>query len=143
METKPPNNWRSFDNSIIVIETANMRILHWEIIGLIRRENLECDRSGRHCIVTYRWIRACAKLSTNRLCAIKAKPHITIPHHYFVWNITHRASCLLPPDAWMKSQQNARFTEKERLHYNLKRLKLKKTWLYVLEMRSHLFRKRS
>src|SRR5262245_3753743 len=29
METKPPNNWRSFDNCLLLIETAGMRILHW------------------------------------------------------------------------------------------------------------------
>ena len=29
METRPPNNWRSFDNCLLLIEVAGLRILHW------------------------------------------------------------------------------------------------------------------
>jgi hypothetical protein len=28
METRPPDNWRSFDNTLLLIETAGLRILH-------------------------------------------------------------------------------------------------------------------
>lgn len=29
VRTDPPGNWRSFDNSLLVIETAGLRVLHW------------------------------------------------------------------------------------------------------------------
>ena len=53
-------------------------------------------------------------LSYDQIDSVRSRlqPHITIPHHYFIWNITHRASCLLPPDVWMKNQPNAKYTYK-------------------------------
>ncbi len=127
METKPPNNWRSFDNSILVIETANMRILHWgdnrpdppeeiwSAIGEVDIALLPID--GSEHVLSYQQI----DYVRSRL-----KPHITIPHHYFVWNITHRASCLLPPDAWIKGQHNAKFTEKGEITLQFEEVKSQK-----------------
>ena len=112
METVPPDNWRSFDNSILVIETAGLRILHWgdnrpnppeavwTALGLIDIALLPID--GSQHVLGYEHV------ATVR---DRLKPHITVPHHYFVWNITHRASTLLPPNDWMETSENARFTD--------------------------------
>lgn len=112
METVPPDNWRSFDNTIQVIETAGLRILHWgdnrpnppesvwEALGKIDIALLPID--GSQHVLSYEQVVAVRE---------RLQPRITVPHHYFVWNITHRASTLLPPDEWMSSEPNARFTE--------------------------------
>ena len=52
-------------------------------------------------------------LSDAQIDEVRArlKARITVPHHYFVWNVTHRASTLLPPDEWMAGQQHTRWTE--------------------------------
>ncbi|MGQ7848164.1 MBL fold metallo-hydrolase [Granulosicoccus sp. 3-233] len=112
METVPPDNWRSFDNSILVIETAGLRILHWgdnrpnppqavwDALGKIDIALLPID--GSQHVLSYEQV---AQVR-DRLNA-----RITIPHHYFVWNVTHRASTLLPPDEWMASQSNAHYTD--------------------------------
>ena len=42
METRPPNNWRSFDNCLILVETAGMRICTGATTAPIRQ-----NRSGK------------------------------------------------------------------------------------------------
>ncbi len=112
METVPPDNWRSFDNSILVIETAGLRILHWgdnrpnppeavwDALGEIDIALLPIDGSQH-------------VLSYEQIAHVRDRLHarITVPHHYFVWNVTHRASTLLPPDEWMASQPDAHYTD--------------------------------
>ena len=127
METKPPNNWRSFDNSILVFEVAGLKILHWgdnrpnppkkiwEAIGKVDIALLPID--GSEHVLSYEHI---------SVIQAKLKPNITIPHHYFVWNITHRASCLLSPDEWMKKQSNRRFTEAGEITFSLEKVKTEK-----------------
>ena len=112
METLPPYNWRSFDNSILVIETAGLRILHWgdnrpnppesvwSALGHVDIALLPID--GSQHLLAYEHV----AMVRNRL-----QPHITVPHHYFVRNIMHTASTLLPPDEWIAKQLNVRFTE--------------------------------
>ena len=104
-----------------------MRILHWgdnrpnppeeiwSAIGQVDIALLPID--GSEHVLSYQQI----DYVRSRL-----KPHITIPHHYFVWNITHRASCLLPPDAWMKSQQNAKFPKKGEIELQFAEVKSQK-----------------
>ena len=124
METKPPNNWRSFDNSIIVIETAGLRILHWgdnrpdppekiwNAIGEVDIALLPID--GSEHVLSYEQINAVRS---------RLRPRITIPHHYFIWNVTHRASCLLSPNEWMEKQHSSRFTEKGEITLEAKKVK--------------------
>ncbi|MGB3554702.1 MAG: MBL fold metallo-hydrolase [Jannaschia sp.] len=112
METRPPDNWRSFDNSILLLETAGLRILHWgdnrpdppqkvwDAIGRIDVALLPIDGS-RHV------------LSDAQIAAVRARlgARITVPHHYFIWNVTHRASTLLPPDEWVLAQAGHSWTD--------------------------------
>lgn len=112
METLPPNNWRSFDNSLVVVETAGIRILHWgdnrpnpapevwEMLGRVDIVLLPID--GSEHILSYKQVDSIQE----RLGA-----RIVVPHHYFVWNVTHRASTLLPPDEWMAAQANSLWTD--------------------------------
>ena len=112
METLPPHNWRSFDNSILLIEVAGLRIVHWgdnrpeppeevwQRIGEVDVALLPIDGS-QHVLSYSQADRIAERLSAN----------VIVPHHYFVWNITHRASTLLPPDEWMATQESGRWTD--------------------------------
>ena len=107
VRTDPPDNWRSFDNSLLVVEVAGLRILHWgdnrpnppdavwDRLGAIDIALLPID--GSQHVLSYEQVAAI----TERL-----RPRIVVPHHYYVWDITTRGSTLLPPDAWMAKQPN-------------------------------------
>lgn len=112
LETRPPDNWRSFDNTLLVIETGGLRILHWgdnrpdpppevwDRIGQIDVALLPID--GSQHVLGYEQVETIRK-------RIGAK--MIVPHHYFIWNVTHRASTLGPPNEWMLRQDNANWTQ--------------------------------
>ncbi|MCR9086971.1 MAG: MBL fold metallo-hydrolase [Rhodobacteraceae bacterium] len=107
----PPDNWRSFDNSLLLIETAGLRILHW---GDNRADPPEevWSRLGQIDILLLPVDGSFHVLSEDHIAQVRERlaPSITIPHHYFIWNVTHQASTLLPPDDWLHRQANAAFT---------------------------------
>lgn len=112
IEALPPDNWRSFDNSLLLIETAGLRILHW---GDNRADPPDevWSRLGQIDILLLPIDGSFHVLSEDHIAQIRRRltPRITIPHHYFVWNVTHQASTLLPPDDWVERQTNAAFTD--------------------------------
>ncbi|MFX4839121.1 MBL fold metallo-hydrolase, partial [Acinetobacter baumannii] len=83
MKTDPPDNWRSFDNSLIVVETGGLRILHWgdnrpnppervwAAIGQVDVALLPID--GSEHVMSYGQVEAVIE---------RLKPRITVPHHY-------------------------------------------------------------
>ncbi len=102
IRTDPDTNWRPFDNCIIVMEMAGMRILHWgdnrpnppqhvwDAIGEIDIALLPVDGS-QHVLSDAQADEVAARL--------KAK--VIVPHHYGIWNLTARASTMLPCDDWV------------------------------------------
>ncbi len=112
VRTDPPDNWRSFDNALLLIEVAGLRILHWgdnrpdppdrvwEQIGGVDIALLPVDGTFH-------------VLSAPQLAAIAARlaARIVVPHHYDIWDLTTRASTLLPPDAWVDAQPNRRWLD--------------------------------
>jgi len=112
MKTDPPDNWRSFDNALIVVETGGLRILHWgdnrpdppdsvwAALGDIDVALLPID--GSEHVMSYAQVEA---------VIARLKPRLVVPHHYYAWDILTRGSTLLPADAWMKTQANARWLE--------------------------------
>ncbi|MBO6815860.1 MAG: MBL fold metallo-hydrolase [Rhizobiaceae bacterium] len=112
METRPPNNWRSFDNTIIVIEVGGLRILHWGD----NRPNVSDDiwkRIGEIDIALLPIDGSQHVLGYEQAADIRQKlsAKVVVPHHYFIWNVTHRASTLGPPDEWMGLQSNTKWAE--------------------------------
>lgn len=105
METRPPGNWRSFDNSLLVIEAGGLRILHWgdnrpdppeavwDLIGPVDVALLPID--GSQHVLSYDQ----ADRVAERLGAF-----LIVPHHYGIWDVTTRGSTLLPPDAWVNGR---------------------------------------
>ncbi len=112
METRPPDNWRSFDNSLIVVETGGLRILHWgdnrpdppdavwAALGRIDVALLPID--GSHHVLSDPQVEAVARRLGARLI---------VPHHYHVWDVTTRASTLLPPDEWVRGRPGSIWAE--------------------------------
>jgi L-ascorbate metabolism protein UlaG (beta-lactamase superfamily) len=108
MVTDPPDNWRSFDNSLVLVEVAGLKILHWgdnrpnppqrvwDAIGHVDIALLPID-SSQH-VLSYAQIEAVI----DRLQA-----RIVVPHHYHIWDVTTRGSTLLPADEWVKTRPDA------------------------------------
>ncbi len=108
----PPNNWRSFDNSLLLIETAGLRIVHW---GDNRADPPEevWSRLGHIDILLLPIDGSFHVLSEEHIVEVRRRlaARITIPHHYLIPGIIRESSTLLPPDGWMARQTNAEFTE--------------------------------
>jgi len=101
----PPDNCRSFDNCIVIIETGGLRIVHWgdnrhnapddvwNRIGPVDILLLPIDDSEH--VMSY--------AMTNEIIARMA-PRVVVPHHYYVWNVVQRQSTLLPVTKWLATQ---------------------------------------
>lgn len=112
MKTTPPDNWRSFDNCLLLIETGGLRILHWgdnrpnppdhiwNAIGEVDVLLLPVDGSYH-------------VLSAAQADAVAArlKARLIVPHHYGIWDVTARGSTLLPPDDWVNAHEDPIWTE--------------------------------
>lgn len=101
----PPDNPRSWDHCLIVVETGGLRIVHWgdnrhnppdniwEALGHIDLALLPIDGS-QHVM---------GHVHTQAIVD-RLKPRIVIPHHYYIWDILQRQSTLLPADDWVAEQ---------------------------------------
>lgn len=112
VDIEPPGNPRSWDNCLIVVETGGLRILHWgdnrhdppqhvwESLGRIDIALLPVDGSQH-------------VMSHDMTASIieRLRPKVVIPHHYYIWDLTQRASTLLPADAWVEAQPGRRHIE--------------------------------
>jgi L-ascorbate metabolism protein UlaG (beta-lactamase superfamily) len=102
---EPPDNPRSWDNVLVVIETGGLRFLHWgdnrhnppdyiwEMIGDIDIVLLPVDDSQH--VMGFEMI--------DRIID-QLKPKVVIPHHYYVMEVTQRQSTLLPATKWLQTQ---------------------------------------
>lgn len=109
VDIEPPNNPRSWDNTLIVIETGGLRILHWgdnrhnapdavwDMLGRI--DILLAPADGSQHVMGHDMVNSIV----DRL-----EPRVVIPHHYFIVDVTQRQSTLLPPDSWLETQANTR-----------------------------------
>jgi len=108
METRPPNNWRSFDKCLILVETAGMRILHW---GDNRPDPPESVwKSIRNIDVALLPIDGSFHvLSPPQIETILARldAKLVVPHHYYIWDVTTRGSTLLPPNKWVDARPDS------------------------------------
>jgi len=112
MKTNPPNNCRSFDNCLLLIEVAGLRILHWgdnrpnppqgvwDKVGEVDIALLPID--GSQHVLSYEQVDAVAE---------RLRARLVVPHHYGIWDVTTRGSTLLPPDTWVNGREGAIWTE--------------------------------
>jgi L-ascorbate metabolism protein UlaG (beta-lactamase superfamily) len=110
VRTDPPDNWRSFDNTLLLIETAGLRILHW---GDNRPDPPDAvwARLGRIDIALLPIDGSQHVLSHAQADAIAARlgARIVVPHHYGIEDLTTPGSTLLPPDTWMATRAQRRW----------------------------------
>ena len=105
-DIEPPDNPRSWDHCLIVVETGGMRIVHWgdnrhnppeniwNALGNIDIALLPIDGS-QHVMGHVH-----AESIIDRL-----KPRVIVPHHYYIWDVLQRQSTLQVADSWVNSQE--------------------------------------
>ena len=102
VKTDPERNWRSFDNCLLVIEVAGLRVLHW---GDNRPEPPEAvwDAIGKVDVLLLPVDGSQHVLSDAQADAVvtRLSPSLIVPHHYGLWNVTTRGSTMLPADRWV------------------------------------------
>lgn len=108
----PPDNARSWDNCMLLVETGGLRILHWgdnrhdppediwDMIGAVDILLLPIDDS-QHVLGHPMAGQIIARLA----------PHVVVPHHYFIWNVLQRQSTLFSADRWLETQGCVRHLE--------------------------------
>lgn len=108
IDITPPNNPRSWDHCLIVIETGGLRIVDWgdnrhnppeevwDMLGDIDIALLPVD-SSRHVMGWHQ-----VEKIIDRL-----KPKVVVPHHYYIYDVIQRQSTLQTADDWVKDQAGA------------------------------------
>jgi L-ascorbate metabolism protein UlaG (beta-lactamase superfamily) len=107
IDITPPNNPRSWDHCLLLIETGGLKILAWgdnrhnppeEVWAAVSDIDivlLPVDDS-QHVISFPHAEEIIERLS----------PSIIIPHHYYIFDVTVRQSTLQPADGWLNTQEN-------------------------------------
>lgn len=108
-DVTPPENPRSWDNVIVVVETGGVRIAHWgdnrhdppphvwEMLGRIDIALLPVD--GSQHVMSF---------GATQAIIDRLRPRIVVPHHYYIWDVIQRQATLMPVDGWVDSQPGAR-----------------------------------
>ena len=108
IDITPPNNPRSWDHCLIMVETGDLRILDWgdnrhnppdeiwEMLGEVDIVLMPID-SSRHVMS---W--DMAEHVIDRL-----KPKVIVPHHYYIYDVIQRQSTLQTADAWVAAREEA------------------------------------
>ena len=111
IDITPPNNPRSWDHCLLLIETGGLRILHWgdnrhnpptrvwNRLGHVDILLMPIDQS-RH-VMGYEM----AESVIDQL-----RPHVVIPHHYYIFDVVQRQSTLMPADEWVVGRPHQRLT---------------------------------
>lgn len=119
VDINPPNNPRSWDNCLIVVETGGLRILHWgdnradppeevwQALGHIDIALLPIDDS-RHVLGYAPVDSVIARLN----------PKVVIPHHYYIWDVLQRHSTLLTPENWLEKQSTVVRLDEAKVSYS-------------------------
>ncbi|MEM9044851.1 MAG: MBL fold metallo-hydrolase [Pseudomonadota bacterium] len=101
----PPDNARSWDNCLILVETSGLRILHW---GDNRHNAPEeiWERLGRVDILLMPVDDSQHVMGNPMVAEVieRVDPRIVVPHHYYTWNVVQRQSTLLPVEEWLSIQ---------------------------------------
>ncbi|MEM1277061.1 MAG: MBL fold metallo-hydrolase [Pseudomonadota bacterium] len=101
----PPDNARSWDNCLVLVETGGLRILHW---GDNRHDAPEeiWARLGRVDILLMPVDDSQHVMGNPMVAEVieRVAPKVVVPHHYYTWNVVQRQSTLLPVEDWLSLQ---------------------------------------
>ncbi|MEM7407331.1 MAG: MBL fold metallo-hydrolase [Pseudomonadota bacterium] len=121
IDITPPDNPRSWDHCLLLIETGGLRIVHWgdnrhnppldlwERLGHVDVLLIPVDES-RH-VMGYDMVDEVID---------RVAPHIVIPHHYYIYGLTQRQSTLLPADEWVESRPHLRLPGPDQVYNRAK-----------------------
>jgi L-ascorbate metabolism protein UlaG (beta-lactamase superfamily) len=119
-----PNNPRSWDHCLIVIETGGLRIVHWgdnrhnppdniwKALGHIDIALLPVDES-QHVM---------GHIHTQAVID-RLKPRVIIPHHYYIWDVVQRQSTLQTADAWVEAYPDSEHILKPKKTYRIEEVR--------------------
>lgn len=119
IDITPPNNPRSWDHCLILIETGGLRILAWgdnrhnppqevwDALGEVDIVLLPVDQSQH--VMGYHHLEEIIE---------RLHPNIIVPHHYYIIDVTVRQSTLQPADEWVKRQTNFKYLDRASVYYN-------------------------
>ncbi|MEM8792479.1 MAG: MBL fold metallo-hydrolase [Pseudomonadota bacterium] len=114
----PPDNARSWDNCLIVVETGGLRILHWGDNRPNPPEEIWA-RLGRIDILLMPVDDSQHVMGNRRVADVieRVAPKIVVPHHYYTWNVVQRQSTLLPVTWWLADQPRVHHLEVSEVSY--------------------------
>ena len=102
IDITPPDNPRSWDNNLIIVETGGLRILHW---GDNRADPPDevWQRLGRIDIALMPVDASNHVLGQSVVDTIidRLNPSVVIPHHYYIYRVIQRQSTLLSAEDWV------------------------------------------
>ena len=105
---EPPNNPRSWDHCLIVVETGGLRIVHWgdnrhnppdaiwRALGDIHIALLPID--GSQHVMGHK--------HTEHIIE-RLQPRIIVPHHYYIWDVLQRQSTLQSAEDWVAGRASS------------------------------------
>ncbi len=104
-DVRPPDNPRSWDNTLVVVETGGLRILQW---GDNRHDPPEdvWTRLGRIdiALLPIDGSQHVMSFKSTDLIIERLRPKIVVPHHYYIWDLIQRGATLMPVDDWVKAR---------------------------------------
>ena len=106
---EPPDNVRSWDNCIIVVETGGIRIAHWgdnrhdPPLGIWKQ-------LGRIDILLMPVDDSQHVMGNSMVADVVdlVAPRVVVPHHYYTWNVVQRQSTLRPVEDWLSRQSQVK-----------------------------------
>jgi L-ascorbate metabolism protein UlaG (beta-lactamase superfamily) len=114
----PPDNIRSFDNCVLLVETGGLRIVHW---GDNRHDPPEhiWERLGAVDILLLPIDDSQHVMGYGMTAEIieRIRPRIVVPCHYYIWNVVQRQSTLLPVSRWLAEQSHVRELDTAEMSY--------------------------
>ncbi len=124
----PPDNARSWDNCLIIVETGGLRILHWGDNRHNPGDHI-WERLGRIDILLLPVDDSQHVLGNPMVAEVitRIAPRVVVPHHYYVWNVVQRQSTLLPVEKWIADQPAVRRLEQAEVSHQPDALPVKTT----------------
>lgn len=122
-DVEPPDNPRSWDHCLIVVETGGLRIVHWgdnrhdppddiwKALGHIDIALLPIDASQH--VMGHVHVASIIE---------RLKPRVIVPHHYYIWDVLQRQSTLQTAEAWVEAYPEAERILKPTRTYRIEEL---------------------
>ena len=119
VDITPPNNPRSWDHCLIVIETGGLRILHWgdnrpdppeevwDWLGEIDIALLPVDNSQH--VIGFGAVNSIIE---------RLNPKVVVPHHYYIWDVVQRQSTLQVPSNWLDKYDDVTLIDGRKQSYS-------------------------